>query len=118
MLRRILIIDDDKELCAELSEILKEEGFAVDYAFEPEQGNHLLQGNTYDILLLDFKMPQVNGIDLLKQIKVKARSLKIFLISGSLHLAKLLEEDNLSSFVSGIFNKPFDIDMLLRELRR
>lgn len=118
MNKRVLIIDDDKELCEELSEILREEGFATDYAIRPLDGKTLLADNTYDVLILDFKMPQINGMDLLKEIKEKVKNLKIFLISGSLSIEKLLVEQNLTSFVSGVFTKPLKVETLLEELKR
>ena len=118
MSKRILIIDDDKELCEELSEILKEEGFDADYTLTPAGGKNLLKTNAYDIILLDFKLPQMNGIDFLKGIKREVKNQKIFIISGSLSIKNLIDEQNLSHLVSGVFSKPFDIKALLKELKK
>lgn len=118
MSKRILIIDDDKELCEELSEILNDDGFSVDYALGPGEGKKLLKINAYDTLILDFKMPQINGIDFLQDIKNEIANFKIFFISGSLSLQKMLKERNLHSYVTGIFSKPLKIEAFLEELRR
>lgn len=119
MNKRVLLIDDDKELCDELCEILREEGFNAEYALTPGKGKEMLFKNVYDILLLDFRMPQESGIDLLKEIKGKIRAdLRIYLVSGSITIKKLLAEQKLSTLVSGVFGKPFDIEALLKELRR
>jgi len=117
MNKRVLIIDDDKELCEELSEILRAEGFDADYAISPLEGKAQLAVNTYGTLILDFKMPQISGIDLLKEIKEKVKNLKIIIISGSLSIEKLIKEQNLSSFVSGVFTKPLNIENFLKALK-
>ena len=118
MIKRVLIIDDDKELCEELSEILEEEGFNIDYALTPAEGKNLLKTNTYNIILLDFKLPQVNGLDFLKEIKGKIKNQKIFFISGSLFIKNFIDEQHLSHLVSGIFSKPFDIKAMIQELKK
>ncbi len=116
--KRILIIDDDKELCEELSEILEEDGFNVDYALTPADGESLLKADNYDIILLDFKLPQMSGIDFLKKVKKELKNKKVFIISGSLSIKNLIKEQNLSSLVSGVFAKPFDINTLLQALKK
>lgn len=116
--KRVFIIDDDKELCEELCETLKAEGFACDFAFYPSEAKEALLRNTYDILILDYKMPETDGITFLREIKEEARGLKIFIISGSLAIENLVAENGLSESVAGILNKPFDIEKLLAELKR
>jgi len=118
VIKRVLIIDDDKELCEELSEILEEEGFNTDYALTPAEGENLLKTNTYNIILLDFRLQQMNGIDFLKEIKGEVKNQKIFFISGSLSIKNLIDEQHLSHLVSGIFSKPFDIKAMLQELKK
>jgi DNA-binding NtrC family response regulator len=117
MNKRVLIIDDDKELCEELSEILQADGFDVDYDTDPLEGKARLAVNFYNVLILDFKMPRISGIDLLKEIQGKVKDMKIFIVSGSLSIEKLLKEQNLSWLVSGVFVKPLNIKNLLEALK-
>ena len=117
MPRRILIVDDDKELCEELSEILKDAGFSADYIFDPLAGKVLLQNNVYDVLLLDIKMPRLNGFEFLKEIRDHVGRLKVFVISGNHFLPELLEEKQLSRLVAGVLQKPFDVDVLVEKIR-
>lgn len=112
-----MIIDDDKELCEELSEILKDEGFEVESALTPDGGKNLLKSSKYDILILDFKLPQISGVELLAGIKGMLSNTKVFFISGSLAVKDILRENHLSSLVSGVFRKPFSIEELLKELK-
>jgi DNA-binding response OmpR family regulator len=63
---RLLLIDDDEELCAELRELLEIEGFHVDTAFDGLQGLGNLQKGKYHIVVLDLKLPGLNGYEVLK----------------------------------------------------
>jgi len=112
MSKRILIMDDDKALCEELADYFQEAGFDVDHAQLPEQGIGLYTRNRYDVLLLDFKMPQFDGIEFLKRSKEEVGGVRIFLISGSLAVPQMLKDQGLSALVEGVFSKPFDLRAL------
>jgi len=117
MNKRILIIDDDKEFCEELSEILKNEGFDIEYCLSSNQGIEMLKVKPYKLLLLDFKMSRINGAEFLKKYREELKELDIFIITGSLEINKLLLEENLSCLVTAVFNKPFDVQNLIRRIR-
>ena len=116
-MKKVLIIDDDAELCEEMSEILKDEGYSVQTALDGDYGEKLIKKNNYDVLLLDFKMPGLNGIDMLKTVKDKKPKPAVFIISGKPFIEKLLEEENLTGIVDGIMGKPFDLEMMLKRIR-
>ena len=115
--KRILLIDDDAELCGELAEILQDEGYVVQNTSDSVEGERLIEQHEFDIALFDFKISGMSGMDLLKKIKHKRPETKVFLISGRPFLEKLLEEEKLSSLVAGIISKPFKIDILLEKIR-
>lgn len=117
MPRRILIVDDDKELCAEISEILKDEGYRVETASDGAEGRLRIEEGSYDLILLDFKMPGLNGMELLKKIRAKNSGSRVFLISGRPFLDKLVAELGPSAGIDAVFSKPFDIELLLAKIR-
>lgn len=117
MAKNVLIVDDDKELCEELSEILKDEGFSAHYALTHTRARELLESGTYDILLLDFKMPEMSGVDFLQEVKDKLRGIKVFIISGSLIVNKELAERGLSGLVEEVLSKPFSVEGLLDKIK-
>jgi DNA-binding response OmpR family regulator len=117
MNKRMLIVDDDKILCEELVDFFKETGFHVDHALMPADGLELFFKNDYDILLLDFKMPQFDGIEFLVRTKERVRGVNVFLMSGSLSISRMLEEKNLTAAVVRVFVKPFDINVLQAAIR-
>jgi DNA-binding response OmpR family regulator len=116
MAKRILLVDDDKELAEELAEILRDEGFLIDTAYDGPTGLEMTKKTVYSAILLDVKMPGMNGLELLREIRKSNSSSKVFLVSGNPFLEKLAEQENITGLVTGLINKPFDIDGLLRQL--
>ena len=117
MSKNILMIDDDTELCEEMKDILSDEGYSVHTASDGSQGEELLEKNSYDILLLDIKIPGFNGIDMLRNLSKKKPAIKIFIISGRPFTERILSEENLMSLVSGVMIKPFDVRLLLEKIK-
>lgn len=117
MLKKILIIEDDSELCQELSEILKDEGYFVESAPDVPEGKAMLIKNKFDAVILDYKMASSTGIEIIKFIKEKKLKPKIFVMSGKPFIEKLIKEEGLSGLVSRIIPKPFSINTLLKSIK-
>ena len=66
---RILVVDDDPDTCLNLSDILSDLGFYVDYAHDGPAALKLVDQGRYDVALLDFKMPGMDGVTLYREIK-------------------------------------------------
>jgi two-component system response regulator CpxR len=66
---KILIIDDDEELCELVSEYLGVEGFAVESVNDGEAGLERALGGGYDLVILDVMLPKMNGFDVLREIR-------------------------------------------------
>jgi len=113
--KKILIIDDDIELCEEMSEALKDEGYFVQTAFNANKGEKLLKKIKFDIILLDYKMPGLNGIEIMK--KIKDANTKVIILSGKPFIEKLLKDNNIDNQLSGIITKPFDVNELIKKLK-
>src|SRR5579862_3824794 len=79
---KLLLIDDDEELCTELKELLEKEGFKVDIAFDGLQGLSHLQKSQYHLVVLDLKLPKLNGYEVLKSARKIVGSLKVLVLSG------------------------------------
>lgn len=114
--KKILIVDDDIELCEELGEILQDEGFSVNCFFDGVEGKKNIEKFDYDLLILDFKMPGLNGVEILRELKQKNPLCKFFMISGKPHLEKTLKEENLFYLLDGVMQKPFDIEALIQKV--
>jgi len=72
-LERILVIDDDAELCDLVAEYLEPDGFAVESANDPQQGLDRALGGGHAMIVLDVMMPGINGFDVLRRLRANSR---------------------------------------------
>jgi len=124
--KKILLVDDDEELCEEMAGILIEEGYAVTTAFEGLQGKTLLEKNAYDLVLLDIKMPGLNGIEVLKHAKEKKFPGKYVIITGgvaedensnSVKVAVSEPDQEIVKLADAIIGKPFNVVAILEKIQ-
>lgn len=73
MVQKVLLVDDDRELCALQAEYVSAEGFAVDCAYDGLAGVEAALSGNYAIVVLDVMMPHLNGIDALRRIRQSSR---------------------------------------------
>jgi DNA-binding response OmpR family regulator len=66
---RVLMVDDNKEHVNLCAEYLPKDGFALDPAYNAMEALVKIKENKYDIIVLDYALPDMNGIDLMKKIK-------------------------------------------------
>lgn len=71
---RILVVEDDRGTAGFIQKGFSEQGFAVDTAFDGEEGLHLAASNSYDVLILDIMLPGLSGFQLLKDLRRQAIS--------------------------------------------
>jgi len=74
MMERVLVIDDDIELCELVAEYLEPEGFSVDVAGDGLEGVERALADTYAIIVLDVMLPSINGFEVLRRIRAKSRT--------------------------------------------
>jgi DNA-binding response OmpR family regulator len=125
MKRKILVIDDDGELCEELAEVLQNESYEVDFAYDGAKGRNLISKNAYDLILLDLIIPRITGIDILRSMKNENSSIKVIVLTGRPLPAKSSRtqrhrgtgEDKILQKADGIINKPFDVTKLLKMIK-
>jgi DNA-binding response OmpR family regulator len=66
---KILLLEDDKILCDSLQEYLESEGYSVDVAYRGSDVFDLTFDNDYDLYILDVNVPDVNGFDVLRELR-------------------------------------------------
>ena len=110
---KLLIIDDDVDLSEGLAEIFTDEGFDVQTASSAEEGLEVLQKNAFAAILVDIRLPGMDGIAFLKGLKSCPPKGKVFLVSGAPDAQKRVDAAGVAGAVSGIIRKPFDIPGLL-----
>lgn len=113
MSKNILIIDDEKKFCALMSEFLTGEGFSIETAHDGLEGIIKTESFKPDVILLDFKMPRLGGIEALKKIKEKT-SAPIIIVTGSVE--NDIEDTCLSIGAFGYIQKPVMLDNILEQI--
>lgn len=114
--RRILVVDDEDSLRTVLSGELISEGYDVQTAADGDEAIGIVQKETFDLLLLDIKMPRMNGFEVLKLVKEQNPKTKVVMLTAFADLKNAIESKKLGAedFVS----KPYDLVDLLTTIER
>ena len=110
----ILIVDDEVDLCELVAEFFEDAGFKVQKAYSGNQAITLLQSTSFDIVLSDIKMPNGNGIDLLKYIKNNAGNKSIVIMTTG--FADISEAEVVALGAKCIIRKPLDPTELIQSI--
>ena len=112
---RLLLIEDNQDLAANMGEFLESRGHVVDFGADGLTGLHLAAVNSYDALVLDLGLPGLDGLALCKRLREDARSqVPILMLT-----ARDTERDVLAGFAAGTddyLTKPFSLLELLARL--
>jgi len=109
-IRRILVADDEESIRWVLSKALKKKGFSVDLAADGNQALSLFRSNSYDLAILDIKMPGIQGLDLLQQFHSEQPDILVVIMT-----AESTMENAVAAMKHGAYDyltKPFDLDAL------
>ncbi len=112
---RILVVDDDRRLCSVIQRGLTEEAYAVDVAYDGEQGEYLAWVNPYDLIILDIMMPKKDGIEVCRVLRANSINTPILMLT-----AKDAVEDRVKGLDAGADDyviKPFAFNELLARVR-
>jgi len=108
---KILIIEDDENILSFLTRGFKEDGFAIDTATSGDDGEYLATLNRYDVIILDWMLPNKSGIEILKISREKGISTPIIMLT-----AKNMLQDKINGLKTGAddyLTKPFEYEELL-----
>jgi len=112
---RILLVDDEEELAEPLQRILTNQGYVVDSANSGDRGWELAQSNDYDLLILDWMMPAISGVEICRQLRQRRDSTPVLILT-----AKDTLDDRVAGLDSGADDylvKPFELRELLARVR-
>lgn len=115
-MKRILIVDDDREFRSNLSEVLKDAGYDADEAQSARQAIEKMGDNEFDVVLLDFMMPKMSGMDALLELRKIQPRTKVIMITAFATVENAV--DAIKKGASDYISKPFKIDELLTTIRR
>jgi len=113
---RVLIVDDEANMLHMLKTILSKEGYEIDTATNGKEGIEKIEGNAFDTILCDLRMPDLDGLSLLKVLKEKQISSTIIMMSayGTVDLALEAMKCGAYDYIS----KPFKPDEIILTLKK
>ncbi len=112
--RRILIVDDDRDVLFFMKLALESEGLDVTCATRGEEALELLAERSYCILLTDQNMPEMDGFELARHARHIQPALTIFMGTGYLYPG--IEEQATAAGIREVFGKPFNFQRLFKTL--
>jgi CheY-like chemotaxis protein len=108
----VLVVDDDEDICRNLADILGDLGYRVDTASNGIAALELVRRTPYDVALLDFRMPGMDGLELYRQIKKERAGTVAIIVSAYTNTAT--REAALTEGAWQVLAKPVDLPRLLR----
>jgi DNA-binding response OmpR family regulator len=112
---RILLIEDNESLRNAISQFLREAGYLLDSAATGDEGLWAADGNSYDLILLDLMLPNLDGMEILGRLRAKGNPIHIMVISARDGLEDRLEA--LNAGADDYLVKPFPLAELLAKVR-
>src|SRR4051812_26092433 len=118
--KRILLVDDEPDIALAFKIGLEDSGFVVDVFNEPKVAFSSFKSDFYDLLLLDIKMPKLNGIEFYQRMKEVDKKVKVCFITASevYYYEKIAKELLPLLGAKRLLRKPIKIEELVRAIRQ
>ena len=115
---RILIVEDNTKVAGVLAEYLQKKGLAADVAADAESALRSLADQDYDLLLVDFRLPQMSGDDLCRKVRggTRGKDVPIIMMSGFVKEPGQIEQLKRDLSLFAFITKPFTSDALLSQI--
>jgi len=112
----ILVVDDNEDMCQVVSDVLRAEGYVVGVAYDGESALNELKKKTYDLMVMDYRLFDMTGLEVLEKLKGMVPPLTTIMISayGSESVKARARELDVYDF----FDKPFDVNALLKVVKK
>lgn len=112
---KVLVVDDDEDLVQTICDKLRQENYAIETAYDGEQALNLLCCSQFDVVVLDWDLPYISGIDACKQFRASGGSTPILMLTGKTAIHE--KEKGFDSGVDDYLVKPFEMRELAVRLR-
>jgi len=109
-MKSLLLVDDDKDTCSNLSDILTDLGYSVDVAYRGQDALYLFKQHPYRLVLLDFKLPCMTGIELFEQMRQIHGSVEGLLVTA--YASNETDGHAKSAGLRQVIHKPVDLRSL------
>lgn len=111
----ILLVDDDNIILKVIYTAFKKSNISCKACYNPATAIEEFSKDTYDIVITDFQMPRINGIEVLKQVRKVNPDVPVIMICGFVN--EYIKKQATNSGVTTYFEKPIDIDKLIKKCK-
>jgi DNA-binding NtrC family response regulator len=111
---KLLIVDDERDTCTNLADIFGDLGYDVRVAYDGPSALRLAERNSFDIALLDLKMPGMDGVELFKRLKDVSQGTAAIIITA--YAASDTAREAMDAGAWGLMAKPVDVQALFRTI--
>jgi two-component system response regulator (stage 0 sporulation protein F) len=112
----ILVVDDEENTREGLSKILAKEGYTVEMAANGKEAMSLLKRQGFDLVITDMRMPMMDGLEVLREIKKMDEDIGVIMITAFGEVESYLEAMNMGAFE--YINKPIRVNELKRVITK
>ena len=112
---KILIVEDEAGIVQFLKQGLEEEGYEISTALDGFLGFELFKKENFDLILLDWMLPKMNGLELCKAIRIKDKTIPIIFLTAKDTIQETIE--GLKTGANDYIKKPFSFDELLERIK-
>ena len=110
---RLLIVEDEKELCDTISKSLYESGYEVDTCYDGHEALDYILTEDYDLIVLDLNLPGMDGMDILRELRKENEETKVLILSARSQIIDKVE--GLDAGANDYMEKPFHIQEPLQQ---
>ena len=113
---RVLLVDDETEFVQAMAERLKMRDLDADTVYDGEQALSFVGGQEPDVMVLDLKMPGIDGMEVLRQVKKSYPKLQVIILTG--HGTEKDEEEARRLGAFDYLEKPVPLDVLIKKMKQ
>ena len=110
-----MLLDDEKDFVEAMAERMRARGMKVTATTSPGEALKMAGEESYDVIVMDFMMPEINGLEALKEVKKINPDIQVILLTAYATMEKKIEAKNLGAM--DLVEKPADIDTLTDKIR-
>lgn len=108
---KILVVDDDRGNCVMLSKVLSQRGYDVDIAYDGLKALELVRENSYNVAILDYEMPGMNGVELYERLTADHPEVVGIMLTGFATINTVFPA--IGAGMDRVLAKPVDFDELI-----
>ena len=115
MILRLLIVEDEKQICDTVAKSLYAAGYEVDTCYDGEEAFECILAENYDLIVLDLNLPGMDGMEILKELRQRNEETKVLILSARGQIVDKVE--GLDAGANDYMEKPFHLQELEARIR-